>query len=889
MGSKSDGGAAAAMSKAAGLQRKASRQYDDLEQYFVDPDDMLYNIDAPDLILSTPEERLIDSELADVEVDPRLQAAQEMALSEMEQRGREGLTAEDKAKIDALRGQVGADEKARQASILAGMAQRGALDSGSQLAAQLSSSQAATQRAAEGATQIGAQAAQARREALSQAASTAGNMQQAQYGRDSNVANAIDNIAKFNAGVATRDTGARQQQARDIANVGLTKEQQRVQAAQMPLQQRMQLAGARAGALTGQANMAMQQAGMAQPQASGLSRALSGAGTGASIGAKFGPMGAGIGAGVGALGGLISADGGIKYADGGVGFDPLKYGGMPEEAALQRYNQDQARKGIELAEQRRAEQVAMEQGIVGSGQMSQEEFSQGRGQESKSGGLDLNSITGALGGLGSILGGDQAAPARRTFSPISVQAPEVRQIQNAPVQMFDDGGIAETEALLAMLDNSHGMNHEANGMGTIIDSGEENYTGDELEDRINDREMVLNLDQQDNIEDLLKELAERRRADEMVDNGEAQVNDVQQQTLMDIARGEAEPEDLSPEENIVEPQLEGLLDEFQYGGVKYADGGVLSDPTQDPNASFMDLLSQMGGDISQGYDNTKQELSDMMSVTPEEQERSKLAVAELGLGGQGGDPTQDPNASAQDLLDQMGAGIQTGREKLEDLGSSALEKLKPLDETRKSVSQEQYGSLAEKQMAENFRELDPVAKAQKQERLGQATEATLDTLEDIDKLKAKAISPMTPDDLVQTKGQEIAQKANVQKPTPQKEKSAKKDTSKQSDKPKKTVSLTADELFKQQLDDINDQETGAFIADALSAFANIVNRNQPPGTQIQLPVEAMKNLEAKRDKIRSAKTEAEKQKALIDYRNETLRLQDQSQKLQIQKLVKKNH
>jgi hypothetical protein len=123
------------------------------------------------------------------------------------------------------------------------------------------------------------------------------------------------------------------------------------------------------------------------------------------------------------------------------------------------------------------------------------------------------------------------------------------------------------------------MNYQAGGEGTIIDSGEESFAGDELQDNINDGEMVLNLDQQDEMVSLLQELAERRRGDEMVDAGEASVNEPQQEALMAVARGEAQPEEvLDPNASIVEENgastasdLEALLSQLE--GNAYADGG----------------------------------------------------------------------------------------------------------------------------------------------------------------------------------------------------------------------------------------------------------------------------------------------------------------------------
>ena len=81
-------------------------------------------LEQPELVLSALEERLGPSAFEDIQIDPRLQESQLDALSGLQQAGEEGFTEEDKARVEALRSQIGADEQARQASILQQMAQR---------------------------------------------------------------------------------------------------------------------------------------------------------------------------------------------------------------------------------------------------------------------------------------------------------------------------------------------------------------------------------------------------------------------------------------------------------------------------------------------------------------------------------------------------------------------------------------------------------------------------------------------------------------------------------------------------------------------------------------------------------------------------------------------
>jgi hypothetical protein len=391
-------------------------------------------LERPDLILSSPEEQISGSALQDIEIDPRLAQAEMDSLSQMQELASEGLSPEDKARIESLRRMTGADEQARQARILQQMAERGSLDSGAQLAAQLSSSQGAADRQAQEAMQLAAQQSAARRNALAQAGQMSGQMGARQFQQKAQQAGAQDIVNRFNAAVAARDTGARRGQEAELTNISNTQQQYNKELAQREFQNQMAKQGAIANAYTGASQSALAQGKLAAMQPQKKSK-------------------------LGAIGTLAGAGLGAAFA--------------PEGEALKYMK--------------------------------------------------------AFGGIGGNTGAALGAA---------------------------DGGVK-------------GMNYQAGGQGTIIESGEESFAGDQLEDNINDGEMVLNLDQQDNIADLLKELAERRRADEMVNNGEALVNDSQQEALMSVARGEVGPEVLVSDQDIVEP-IEAPIEIPN----EYADGGL---------------------------------------------------------------------------------------------------------------------------------------------------------------------------------------------------------------------------------------------------------------------------------------------------------------------------
>lgn len=139
------------------------------------------------------------SAMEGIAVDPRLQQAQMNVLETMSQIGEGGLTPGDIAAMQSMQRQVESQEQARQNAILDEMQRRGVAGSGLELAARMSSSQAATDRAAEEARQL-QQMAQARSlEALGQTAGLAGQVRGQQFGEESEKARAADVIAQWNA------------------------------------------------------------------------------------------------------------------------------------------------------------------------------------------------------------------------------------------------------------------------------------------------------------------------------------------------------------------------------------------------------------------------------------------------------------------------------------------------------------------------------------------------------------------------------------------------------------------------------------------------------------------------------------------------------------------
>lgn len=521
------------MGKALRQQRQAAKLFKDID--LPDIEKMKLALEAPELILSGEEDRLRDTELENIMTDSRLRDSQMEALRELEERGEEGLTPEDRARFNALRREVAGDEQARQSSILQQMAQRGALDSGSQLAAQLSSNQQSTQRAAEAADRLAAEAASGRRQALQQAAQTAGALRSQDYGEQSAVARAKDEIARFNAGVSARDTEARRQQETSRANIANQQQMFNKQLGQRQFENQMTKAGAQAGALSGAGNLYARQAAMQKPEASKFATGLAGAASGAGVGTQIGGPGWGtaIGAGVGALGGIL-ADGGVKYQDGGFAAPYDNTMGLPEETVMQKNQEAYMR---DLARQDALEKENTPESAV------LDPIDMSKAPEEKEDKL--------LTGLSAISKMVAQKPQAASFSgggdvlPTSYNtAARTSQMQQYQPVAFEDGGY-------------HKMGYEEGGTteGRLIPG--DSYAGDILPDRINSGESVHNLEMQQNLVEMLKELQDRR-VDDMADEGLVKPNPEAQEEIIDLMRGDVELEEANLDQNVVEPTGAGI-------------------------------------------------------------------------------------------------------------------------------------------------------------------------------------------------------------------------------------------------------------------------------------------------------------------------------------------
>lgn len=163
-------------------------------------------IEAQKIALENPEyvgdlvaEVLGPSAMEEISLDPILRQKQMDNLAAMEQISKDGLTTVDRINLDQLRQSTAADEASRQKAILQSMAERGTLDSGDQLAAQLFSNAQASQNAMTQAQEVAKMASQNRINAINNLASQYANMENLDWNREAQKASAADVIQQFNA------------------------------------------------------------------------------------------------------------------------------------------------------------------------------------------------------------------------------------------------------------------------------------------------------------------------------------------------------------------------------------------------------------------------------------------------------------------------------------------------------------------------------------------------------------------------------------------------------------------------------------------------------------------------------------------------------------------
>lgn len=144
------------------------------------------------------------SAMEDITTDPRLkdqQLASLAALKDLADNG--GMNAQDVANLERVKSEVGQADRGRRDAIMQNAAARGMGGGGMELLAQLSSSQAATDRNAQQGLDISGMAQARALDAMMKGGALAGDVRGQDFGEQSAVAQAKDAITKFNASNAT--------------------------------------------------------------------------------------------------------------------------------------------------------------------------------------------------------------------------------------------------------------------------------------------------------------------------------------------------------------------------------------------------------------------------------------------------------------------------------------------------------------------------------------------------------------------------------------------------------------------------------------------------------------------------------------------------------------
>lgn len=271
----------------------------------------------------------------DLEFDPRLKEAQMAALESMQERGKSGLSEEDKLIYDDIRESLASDAASQQADIGRRMAEQGASGSGQEMAQRMNAQQVAAMQASKAGRGMAADALRSKMESEQTAGQMSGQMSAQDMARQQSNRAAQQQIAQFNAQNRQQTNRYNLGQQQNIANQTANQRNQMYtnlvdqqnQQFQNELNRANAVAGVhgqQAGGLRSQATQARQNQGP-----SGFGSFVQGAGTGAATGAAVGgPWGAAIGAGVGGLATMF-ADGGIVSPSIDVDAERAAFAGSP--------------------------------------------------------------------------------------------------------------------------------------------------------------------------------------------------------------------------------------------------------------------------------------------------------------------------------------------------------------------------------------------------------------------------------------------------------------------------------------------------------------------------------------------------------------------------------
>lgn len=229
------------------------------------------------------------SAMEGIQTDPRLAQAQMDALSQLSETGQMGMTPGEQAALRDAQRSAAATAQAKTAQIQDNFARQGMGGSGADLAAQLLAAQAGADRASQNTNAIAQSAEKNALDARIKGAGLAGQMQNQQFGQQSDIAKAKDYINQFNtqntqnvqqrnvaAGNAAALRNLTNKQSIGNQNTALRNSQQEHNKglAQQQFNNQIGVASGKAGQYAGIANQANQNAGRTADMYAGIGRGI---------------------------------------------------------------------------------------------------------------------------------------------------------------------------------------------------------------------------------------------------------------------------------------------------------------------------------------------------------------------------------------------------------------------------------------------------------------------------------------------------------------------------------------------------------------------------------------------------------------------------------------
>lgn len=137
------------------------------------------------------------SQAEQIKENPQLMQQQQAALNILAQRGKGGMTPEDRAAMNQMRDDVARDTEAKRQQIIQSYQQRGMGGSGAEIAAQLVAAQGGSNQASAGGDRLATLSSQNALQAMTQGGQLAGQMRQQDFSVNNAKATAADEMKRF--------------------------------------------------------------------------------------------------------------------------------------------------------------------------------------------------------------------------------------------------------------------------------------------------------------------------------------------------------------------------------------------------------------------------------------------------------------------------------------------------------------------------------------------------------------------------------------------------------------------------------------------------------------------------------------------------------------------